>query len=119
MSDPCQQAVVIAEIKTTMTHVVKLLDNHEEREDRMLIAMETIAAQQETIKANSQNIHRHEKALTEIFTILREDKKENIAQRFWNSSAGVYGLAAIALGLGIDCIAHWQLVKAAWMFFKQ
>lgn len=118
ISDDCKQAAKIASIESTLSHVAALLDRHEDREERMMAAMETLAAQAEIIKANAENVSRHEKSIINIYDILRIEKQENLAQKFWGSSAGIYGLGILFMGLAVDCIAHFKIVRSIWAMFN-
>lgn len=129
MTTPCEQATTIAKIEVTLDHVVDLLERyetrierHEDREERMLQAMETVAAQTEQIHANIDNINRHEKAINELFTLIREhvtqQEKTNWTLQILKSPAGIYILGAIVIGTVIDFLAHFKILSAIWDFIR-
>lgn len=109
MSNTCTQSTTIVKIETTLNHVVSLLEKHEEREERMMDAMEKVAGQAEIIHAQAETITRLEKSIEEAFILIRQEK--NLTMKILSSEAGIYFLYAIAASLFIDCITHWSLVK--------
>jgi hypothetical protein len=116
MSIPCEQAVTIAKIETTLDHVVTLLEKHEVREDRMLDAMEVVAAQTEAIKYNTDSISRHDIAIDEIFHLLREKKSPAI--QIWESGIGVYLIGIILSNFVLSVYVHWDLVDSIHKWFN-
>lgn len=119
---PCGQEVKIARIEVTLDNVVELLEKHEDREERMAVALETVAAQSEAIKSLAENVHRHEKSIGEAFDLIRqhlnEKRQVNMTCRVMQSEGGIWILAIIALGLITDVVAHWQIVRNIVAFIR-
>lgn len=127
MPIPCEQAdtiikqsATIIKIETTLDHVVSLLEKHEDREDRMLEAMEVVAGQTVAIQTNAENLNRHEKAIDELFKMYRHhtEAEVNFACQVMRSQAGTWVLGIVALGFITDMLAHWQIVKNVLAFIR-
>lgn len=121
--EPCTQAVTIAKIETTLGHVVTLLEKHEDREDRMLDALEVVAGQTETIKAIHETTTRHETEINTLYIMYREhiEKKEaekSVPIQLFESKFGVYILYVILFCFTIDAVEHFDTLKAIWNFWK-
>lgn len=71
MTMPCGQVGTIGEIKATLSFFQQAEERREAREERMLKAMEDIAAQGATIAGLSLRTSKAEKDLTEAFGVIR------------------------------------------------
>jgi hypothetical protein len=67
----CVQDKVIVEIQTTLMYFKDAEKRREGREERMLVAMESVAAQGATLHGLSLASERHDKALAEAFVQIR------------------------------------------------
>lgn len=128
MTQPCGQEAKIAKIETTLDHVVKLLEKHEDREDSMLTAMNKVASQAEVLHAHTEVLNRHEKSLEEAFKLIREhieeaielDRRRDIVYKILEKPKVVYALVGlILLGTVIDVIAHSTVMKKIFEVIKE
>lgn len=115
MTMPCEQAVNIATISTTLDHVVTLLEKHEAREERMLDSIEVVAVQAEILKSLAETNHRQEKEIDELYHLIRghleEKDNTNLTCKLMHSEVGKYFLGAIVIGTLIDIYAHGEVIK--------
>jgi len=68
---PCIQDRVIGEMATTLQFFKDAELRREGREERMLIAMENVAAQGAVLEITSKRVDKHDQDLTEAFGLLR------------------------------------------------
>lgn len=106
---PCGQEAKIARIETTIDHVVALMDKHEEREARMVEAMEKVAGQAEILHAHAETLSRHEKAFDELFTTSRA--KKTLAISIMESQYGIYLIMAVIMGTIVDVLVNSNILK--------
>lgn len=123
MSEPCTQAVTIMKIETTLTHVVNLLEKHEDREGRMLDAIEVVAGQTEALKAMHETTTRHEDEINNLYVIYREHvekpkETKSMPIQVLESKYGDYIMYAILACFVLEFIEHWDTIKAAATFWK-
>jgi len=116
MAEPCKQEEIIGELKATTKFFKEFMERHEEREERMVGYMAVVAAQSETLKAHADLIAKQERGLSDAFKLIRRQK--NFAIRVMESEAGIYVLAVVALGLIVDIVAHYSIVKQIWVAIK-
>ncbi|OHD24868.1 MAG: hypothetical protein A2Y38_16165 [Spirochaetes bacterium GWB1_59_5] len=91
----CIQAGKLGKIEATIEFFQKAEEKREYREERMLSAMEEIAAQGSTLKAYGDTLLRHEKAFTEVFTRIKNVENSPLITKFLNTKAGRYTFAAL------------------------
>lgn len=72
----CVQEKTIGEISATLKFFQAAEVRREAREERMADAMESVAAQGETIKSHAESLMRHEKAVGILFERVREIEKQ-------------------------------------------
>lgn len=69
--DPCKQEGRLGEISQAIRFFQEAEERREQREQRMLLAMETVAKQGEILKNHAESLSRQEKAQEEVFRRLR------------------------------------------------
>jgi len=123
MHEPCTQAVTIMKIETTLTHVVNLLEKHEDREGRMLDAIEVVAGQTEALKAMHETTTRHEDEINNLFVIYREHiekpkESKTMPIQLLESKYGDYIMYSIFFCFFLEVWEHWDGIKTLALFWK-
>ncbi len=121
MSQPCIQAETIGGFKAMLHSMDEKLEKHDKREDRMLAALESVAAQGESIRFLVETASNHTRAIEEVFIRIREielPQNENLVMKILKSSAGIYFFGLFIVSTIISAYAHWDLFVMAWKFYR-
>lgn len=132
----CHQEMRLGEIGQAIRFFQEAELRREAREQRMLQAMETVAAQGEVIKSHAEALTRHDKAITTLYDRLRDVEKEPAATvarpfqvagaddappkslviRLLDSRAGVYLIGIIVFNFAVNCVVNFDVVaKLLWL----
>ncbi|MBV5338151.1 MAG: hypothetical protein J0665_01140 [Deltaproteobacteria bacterium] len=71
MAEPCIQDRVIGEMQTTLIFFKEAEVRREGREERMLVAMESVAAQGAVLQIQAKRIDKHDEDISEAFGLIR------------------------------------------------
>lgn len=104
----CSQQRTIGNIEATLESLRQELIRHGEREDRMLTALEVVAAQGETIKFL---VNDNAALKRDVNLLFARERKRPLAIRVLESKYGIYVIGMIVLGFIMDVTQHYQAMK--------
>jgi hypothetical protein len=94
----CVQAGKLGKFEATLEFFQKAEIRREERETRMLTAMESVAAQGEAIKSLQETAQRHDKSLNEAFGRIKKVENPPLLVKFLSTRLGRYVFAGLVGG---------------------
>ena len=125
MPVPCTQAETIGGIKAALESLDERAERHEQREERILGALENVAAQGKSIEYLLMEVKEHkdytQKVFQEAFKRLRTleaPPPKPPAIQLLESAVGPYIVGLIFLTAGVTVVADFEVVKTFYKLFK-